>query len=68
MDLEEVKKALLVAADLADIAADWHLEEVQVHPPKNWGLLSYCENANKGWVASRELAVKFRAIVRELDQ
>lgn len=37
----EVKKALEIAASALNICADWNLPDVQVDPPKEWGLKAY---------------------------
>ena len=49
---ERIKDALERAAELAGIAADWNLAEVQL---------------TGGWVASRRLADEFRALAKGED-
>lgn len=58
----EVKRALLLAADALDIAADWHLPAMQVNPPPEWGLDGGGEDAADGWCSTSALAAKLREI------
>ncbi len=62
----EVKKALEIAASALDIAADWNLPDVQVNPPKEWGLDAYTEDKDDGWCSTRELAEKLRKLSSQL--
>lgn len=62
---EEVRKALLIAADALEIAGDWNVADVQVYPPEEWGLESYSENAQDGWCSVRQLAKKLRELTEE---
>lgn len=56
----EYKRALMVAADALDIAADWNVENVQVDPPKDWHLPAYGEDPDDGWCSTRALAQMLR--------
>ncbi len=62
----EVKKALEITASVLDIAADWNLIDVQVDPPKEWGLDAYMEDKDEGWCSTRELAAKLRKLGSQL--
>lgn len=62
---DEITTALNLAADALDIAADWHIPNVQVHPPKEWGLQAFGESVDDGWCATRLLAGKLRELARE---
>jgi len=64
---EEMRVALRVAAEALDIAEDWHVEEVQCHPPKEWELEAYSEPAEEGWCSTTALASKLREIADEDD-
>lgn len=66
MTKDEIKKVFIIAADGLDIAADWNVPDVQVYPPKEWNLVSYTEDVNDGWCATRELAKKLRELSEEL--
>lgn len=60
--MDEIKKALLVAADALDIASDWNVDNVQVSPPKEWNLSANGEDTADGWCSTRALAAKLREI------
>lgn len=60
--VEEMKKALQIAADALSIANDWNLYDVQVSPPKEWGLYAEDEDAEDGWCSTQALANKLREI------
>jgi len=62
---EEIKMALEIAATALDIAADWNVPEIQVNPPKEWGLKSYTEDEADGWCATRQLAEKLRQLATQ---
>lgn len=62
-DVTVPAELLRVVADALDIAADWHVPEVQCNPPREWGLESYDEDAEDGWCATRELARHVRKLV-----
>ena len=63
---DEIKKALIVAADAIDIAADWHIPNVQVFPPRYWDLEAFGEKTAEGWCSTRLLARKLKEIAEEL--
>ena len=60
--ITELKKALLIASEALSIAADWNVNELQVHPPKEWNLDSYEEDTEDGWCSTRELSRKLLAL------
>ena len=60
--MNEIQKALEIAAEALDIAADWNLYDVQVFPPEGWGLETCGEDAGEGWCSTRALAKKIREI------
>lgn len=62
---DEIRTALLIAADALDIAAAWNVTEVQVNPPKEWNLNAYSEDTEDGWCATRQLARKLRELAEE---
>lgn len=64
----ELRKALEIAADALDIAADWNITNVQVHPPVHWQLPAYDENPEDGWVSTRALAEKLRETIGLVDR
>ena len=53
-EIIQLKKALAVASAALNIAADWNVNEVQVHPPKEWDLDAYNENPEDGWCSYEE--------------
>lgn len=65
---EEAAKALELAAKALDIADDCNLVDVQINPPKEWGLVAYSGDAADGWCSTRQLARKLREIVRALRE
>jgi hypothetical protein len=58
----DVQQALHIAADALCIADDHNLVDVQVNPPKQWGLEAYSEDAAEGWCSTTQLARKLREI------
>jgi hypothetical protein len=58
----EIKRALLIAADALEIAADWNLPAVQVEPPREWGLAGGGEDVADGWCSTQALADKLREL------
>lgn len=60
--VEEMKQALRIAADALSISNDWNLYDVQVNPPKEWGLYAEDEDADDGWCSTQALANKLREI------
>ena len=62
--VEELSKALTVAADALDIASDWHVGEVQVDPPKEWKLDAISEDPDEGWCSTSALAQKLRELAK----
>lgn len=62
----EVKKALEIAANALNIAADWNITDVQVNPPVEWGLNAYTENEDEGWCSTRELAGKLKELAEQI--
>lgn len=58
----ELKKALAIASKALSIAADWNINDVQVHPPKEWDLEAYNENPEDGWCSTRELSRKLKML------
>ncbi len=62
----EVKRALEIAASALNICADWDTEDVQVNPPKEWGLEAYTEEVSEGWCSTRELAEKLKKLATQL--
>jgi hypothetical protein len=65
---DDVREALRISADLADISCDWNLPNVQVYPPVRWELSASGEDVSDGWVSTRELANKFRALTAALQE
>jgi len=65
---DDDKQLLLWAAMALEIASDWGLSDVQVHPPKEWGLLSDQEDAEDGWCSTSELARKMREVAAEIGK
>jgi hypothetical protein len=61
---DEIRKALLVAADALEIASDWNVVDVQVNPPFQWGLIAYEESTADGWCSVMELARKLRELAK----
>jgi len=61
----EAREALLVAARALYIAEDWHVEEVQCTPPREWELDSCDGDAEEGWCSTAALARKLREIAEE---
>ena len=64
-NIEEMKKALEIAADALSIASDWDLPAVQVSPPKEWGLDGGGEDSGDGWCSTYELSEKLREIAND---
>ena len=60
--MEKLRQALRVAARALDIADDWGFPEVQVYPPKEWGLEAIGEDIADGWCSTRQLAAKLREL------
>jgi hypothetical protein len=54
--VDEIKKALEVAADALSIAADWNLPAVQVNPPPEWVLSGGGEDPDNGWCSTMALS------------
>jgi hypothetical protein len=59
-ELSEAREALLLAATALEIADDWNLPAVQIHPPKDWNLDGGGEDSADGWCATGALADKLR--------
>ena len=59
---DEQREILRCAADALDIAADWHVENVQVSPPPSWNLPAYGEDTADGWCSTSALAAKLREL------
>ena len=57
---KELKEALIIAANALEIANDWNLPAVQVHPPKEWNLEGGGESTEDGWCGTYDLAKKLR--------
>lgn len=62
----EVKKALAAISSALDICADWNFPDVQVDPPKEWGLDAYTESKDDGWCSTRELAAKLKKLAEQI--
>jgi hypothetical protein len=60
--VKEMKQALRIAADALSIANDWSIYDVQVNPPKEWGLYAEYDDAEDGWCSTHALANKLREI------
>lgn len=60
----EMKRGLAVAADAVSVASDWHLEEVQISPPRNWELDAVAEDPQEGWCSTSGLARKLKELSR----
>ena len=58
----ELKTALMLAADALEIANDWNLYDVQIEPPREWGLYAEQEDIADGWCSTRSLANKLREL------
>ena len=63
--MEKLRQALRVAADALNIVADWNLSDIQVNPPKEWGLETIGEDIADGWCSTRQLAAKFRELAEQ---
>lgn len=65
----EIKQALNIAADALEIASDWYLSDIQVNPPRAWGLCAENkpseQRAIDGWCNTRALANKLRELAAE---
>ncbi len=48
------------------ITASWSLADVQVDPPKEWGLEAYTEDEDEGWCSTGELASKLKELAGQL--
>jgi len=65
--LAELKQALRIAALAIEIASDWGVPNVQVYPPKEWGLYAFGEDVNDGWCSTAHLAEKLEELSRGKD-
>ena len=64
-DPTEIRHALEIAAKALDIASDWGLPEIQIHPPKEWKLeAADAESARDGWCTTNALADKLRELAK----
>lgn len=59
---KELREALIIAAKAIEIANDWNLPSVQVHPPKKWNLDGGGEDASDGWCCTYSLSKKLREL------
>ena len=60
--IKELKQALAIAAEALSIAADWNVNQVQVNPPKEWGLDGGDEDPEEGWCSTSDLARKLKQL------
>ncbi|MCP4990871.1 MAG: hypothetical protein GY928_33970 [Colwellia sp.] len=64
--LKDVQKALEVGAKALIIASDWNIPEVQVNPPKRWGLDSISEDKEDGWCGTYDLSKKLKELSMQI--
>lgn len=62
--IQQLKQALLVAAEALSIASDWNVNQVQVNPPKEWDLDGGEEDPEQGWCSTYALAIKLRQLAQ----
>jgi hypothetical protein len=61
-EIKQLKEALRVAAKALSIASEWNLNQVQVHPPKEWDLDGGDEDPADGWCSVSALASKLKQL------
>ena len=59
---QQLKQALLVAADALSIANNCNVNQVQVNPPKEWDLDGGEEDPEEGWCSTNSLVSKLRQL------
>jgi hypothetical protein len=62
--IDEARVGLKLAAKALDIAESWNLYDVQVEPPKEWGLEASDEDPEAGWCSTTALARKLRELAK----
>lgn len=62
--IKQLKAALMVAANALNIASNWNVNQVQVNPPKEWGLDGGDEDPEDGWCSTRDLARKLKQLAQ----
>jgi len=67
LPMGQLIKALRVASDALEIAADWHVVDVQVWPPEAWNLPAYEEDAAEGWCSTQALSERLGKVADELE-